>query len=511
MMTASMPRILPGNAQNRGDRDYQEDAFGFTDRNDPSFVRHAGVAAVLCDGMGGLQFGAESATLAVDTFLDEYKRKLPSETPGAGLKRAALRANDAVFRFARENGVVQRTGCTLVAVVARGVELHCIHAGDSRAYLFSDGHLERLTIDHTYARRLELQVAQGQIRPEDAAEHPNRDHLTSNLGRQDLTELDLLEPPRKLAPNDWILLCSDGLHGMLSDDEIAAELHGNSQDAAQRLVKRVTDRPEPEKDNVTIVIMQVGVNGALVPSHHTWQSGRHASHSPAKALCLDPSAIQSRASAPPMIQQSKRATPRWLWPLTVAPLLLALATWAFWPAPAPTPNTPPVTSGFTGPLVPKGPSVPGGQPVNRNAHAFIQDLPTPSPAAVPQMAAKLTTAESATAKAKAVVAKPGKSIHGRSTALTPSSATGDPVYKGTPPTGAQMGQEAASTHTTNGGTLWAPADPVLNVPSGLNTPATKPAAGASDGASGAESSQVRPAHLLKLDFTVPQSASKAIP
>lgn len=399
MMQAAVPRISPGNAQNRGDRDYQEDAFGFTDRSDPAFVRHAGVAAVLCDGMGGLQFGAESAVLAVDTFLDEYRRKLLNEQPGAALKRAALRANEAVFRFARENNVVQRTGCTLVAVVARGVELHCVHAGDSRAYLYSGGRLERLTTDHTYARRLERQVEQGQLTPREAAEHPQRDHLTSNLGRQDLTELDLLDPPKKLAPNDWILLCSDGLHGMLSDAEIAAELHGSSQDAAQRLVQRVTERPEPEKDNVTVVILQVGTDGALLPSHQTWQSGRHSQ------AALEPRrpAHSPTESVARSVQPATKKTPAWIWPLTTLPLVLAISTWLLWPTKKPQQESP-LTAGFDAPAKQTPGGVASSSVGPKATQAAIQDLPNrplptappadksvPSPAAPPKPATKPVT------------------------------------------------------------------------------------------------------------------------
>ena len=334
-MPASVPRILPGNAQDRGDRDYQEDAFGFTDRKDAAFVRHAGFAAVLCDGMGGLEHGSESAVLGVDTFLDEYRRKLPDETPAAALRRSVLRANDAVYRYARDNGLVQKTGCTLVAVVARGVELHCIHVGDSRAYLFSRGVLERLTTDHTYARRLQLQAEQGQISAAEADNHPRRDHLTSNLGRQELTELEILDPPRKLAPDDWILLCSDGLHGVLSDAEITAELHGNSQDAARRLVERVTARPMLDKDNVTVVLMQVAADGSISPLHQTSRTGVPRSRSgEGNMLTARPEAAAVKEPTAKTESAPRKQGP-WIWAASTLPLLLALLVWRLWPSPAP--------------------------------------------------------------------------------------------------------------------------------------------------------------------------------
>lgn len=270
MSFVAMPAIQKGNHQNQGDREYQEDAFGFTPQDDPHFVRHGGFAAVLCDGMGGLEFGAEAAKLSVDTFRTEYRRKLPEETVNDSLQRSVSRANDEVYRFAQRNNVVQRTGCTLVAVVIRrGTELHCIHVGDSRAYVFSRGKLRCLTRDHVYGRTLDFQVQQGQLSQQEADNHPRREHLTSNIGRAELTQVDLLEPHELLQRDDWVLLCSDGLHGILSDAEIAAELHGSSGDAARRLVNKVLASPVPDKDNVTVLILQVQTDGSIKPSHHT--------------------------------------------------------------------------------------------------------------------------------------------------------------------------------------------------------------------------------------------------
>lgn len=323
-------RVSPGNAQDKGDRDTQEDAFGFSSLDDADFTRHAGVAAVLCDGMGGLEHGADAATIAVSTFLGEYRRKLPEEPIPQALIRCSQRANDEVYKFAQRTGSVNRSGCTLVAVVVRGVELHCIHAGDSRAYVHNGQELEALTRDHSYAQVLERMARQGQMSADEVQEHPRRDHLTSHLGRLEIPELDVMEPPRRLLPNDWILLCSDGLHGVLNDDEIAAELKGASQDAARRLIDRVLARAVPEQDNVTVLLFHVQPDGRVEHSHQ--QTGRRHTLSPsARNPGQEVTDVSSR------VVTARKFGWR-AWGLATVPLWIAAGIWA-WP-PRTQENTP---------------------------------------------------------------------------------------------------------------------------------------------------------------------------
>ena len=321
-MNSVQRKVLPGNAQDQGDREYQEDAFGFTKQTNPDFVRHAGVAAVLCDGMGGLEFGADAARLGVDTFLAEYGRKTPDETVQQALRRAVERANDSVYKFAVTNNVVQRTGCTLVAAVVRGVELHCIHAGDSRAYLFTNGRLERLTLDHDYARLLDVQVAQGEISQADALAHPRREHVTSNLGRAELSLVDVLDPPRRLKPQDYVLLCSDGLHGILRDDEIALEMRGRSQDAAKQLVQRVLASPVQDKDNVTVLLMQIQADGSLQYSH---RQSREVGLAPTPRTT--PMLADGYARDMPKPNTVQQRNDRFWWAMSAIPLVAAAGIW----------------------------------------------------------------------------------------------------------------------------------------------------------------------------------------
>lgn len=323
--------LVPANAQVLGARERQEDAFAFSRLDDEFFIAHGGVAAVLCDGMGGLQFGAEAAAIGVQEFLRAYREKNEREPIGEALTRAVNEANEAVFAFAKSNAVVNRVGATLAVAVVRGVELHCIHAGDSRIYLFSQGSLTQVTADHNYGRVLGGFVERGEITAEEAEQHPRRDHLTSYLGRQSLPELSLLDPPRRLAPGDWVLLCSDGLHGVLNDDEIAAELFGDCSDAAQRLVDRVIGRGVPEQDNVTVLLLQVQPDGSVR------RSGRftHVDYLGAgQAPAASSSRELPRPGVTPESGPSRLMKGRAPWVIATIPLWIAAGV-ALWPQAGP--------------------------------------------------------------------------------------------------------------------------------------------------------------------------------
>lgn len=262
--------LLAGNAQDTGKRQAQEDAFGFSALDDAAFASHGGRVAVLCDGMGGMRHGADAASTAVRAFQQAYALKTPDESPPEALERSLRFANASVYQEAVQRSATGQMGCTLVAVVVRGIELYCIHAGDSRAYKWDGNQLVQLTADHNYARVLKSFVAQREITQSEADQHPRRDELTSYLGRKDLPFVDVTATPIRLAKGEWVLLCSDGLHGVLSSDDIGAELRGAPSQAARRLIERALERCMPEQDNVTVVVFRVEPDGSMQSGH--WHS-----------------------------------------------------------------------------------------------------------------------------------------------------------------------------------------------------------------------------------------------
>ena len=123
--------------------------------------------------------------------------------------------------MARQAGLEGQTGSTLAAAVIKDDELYWVSVGDSRIYLYRRGEMTQLTTDHDYARELAREAALGNISPEEAATHPQRQALTSYLGLPFLSEIDRNEDPIILEPGDRILLCSDGLYKTIPDEEIS--------------------------------------------------------------------------------------------------------------------------------------------------------------------------------------------------------------------------------------------------------------------------------------------------
>ncbi len=242
-------------AQYIGDRTEQQDAVGVSHVNNSRFVQHGGFAAVIADGVGGGHHGKEAAQIAVASFLEEYHRKPESEAITFALERALKAANDAVFSFSQRTGQEGTCCATLVAAVIHGTNAHWISAGDSRAYLLRNGLLHRLTSDHTVARSLKEDVADGFIAAGDAGEHPDGDDLTSYVGKSEPPHSDGNCQPFPLVAGDRIVLCTDGVYRTLEESEIAAVLLSEGRNGCNRIMRLIEDRRIPRQDNSTLLVI----------------------------------------------------------------------------------------------------------------------------------------------------------------------------------------------------------------------------------------------------------------
>lgn len=248
-------RLTPGNASHIGLRPQQQDAYALSDFSDAQFVEHGGYFAVLADGVGGMKYGAEASTIAVDVFMASYLGKSVLREVDETLDSAVQAANRAVLEEAERRDCPERMGTTLLAAVVYEDCLYWRSIGDSHLYLCREGRLGQLNADHNFARTLQSWVAEELISQNMADMHPKRGTLESFLGMADLCQIDCNRQPLPLQAGDWLLLCSDGIYGVLTDDEIIQCLSGEAMLAAQRLIDAALAKQHPFQDNLTAVVL----------------------------------------------------------------------------------------------------------------------------------------------------------------------------------------------------------------------------------------------------------------
>ena len=229
------------------------------DNEDNAFVRAP--LFVVADGMGGAQAGEVASALAVA----EFQAALPDDgTPEERLVGRIQAANRRIFQLSQTEHEHAGMGTTLTAVYVDDATLAVAHVGDSRAYIFRDATLGRLTQDHSLVEEL---VRQGKLTEAQAAEHPQRSIITRALGIEHEVEVDTWTYP--LRAGDVVLLCSDGLTSMIDESLIAAVLSAEPvlERAASRLIAEAN--AAGGRDNITVVLFrleEVGGDGADQPT-----------------------------------------------------------------------------------------------------------------------------------------------------------------------------------------------------------------------------------------------------
>ncbi len=216
---------------------------------------------VVCDGMGGHAAGDVASKLAIETLRAEIEAQESVLVRGrrgeetedklfSVLKGAAHRAGEVVYKEATENEAHAGMGCTLTALLVVGSHAFMAHVGDTRLYLFRDKKLHQLSRDHTYAAEL---VRAGGLTAEKAKAHRFSHILSRALGTQELVQVDAMA--FELLPGDRLLMCSDGLHGVLSTDaEMLDVLNGDFEAIPDALIASVKGR---SKDNISAITVRI--------------------------------------------------------------------------------------------------------------------------------------------------------------------------------------------------------------------------------------------------------------
>ena len=203
----------------------------------------------VADGMGGHNGGETASAGARDSLIELLQDKTPSLD---ALREGVTEANASLFRQQAEDDSLSGMGTTLSVIWLSEHFVYLGHVGDSRIYRLRGGKLEQMTDDHSLVGEL---MRAGYLTPEEAEHHPQKNVILRAVGTEPGIDVDLAVEERKAG--DLWLICSDGLHGMVSDRKMEAILSVNTPEAAAKLLMDAA-LAAGGRDNISVVIVSDG-------------------------------------------------------------------------------------------------------------------------------------------------------------------------------------------------------------------------------------------------------------
>ncbi len=233
---------------------------------------------VVADGMGGANAGEVASAIALETvsriFLGGGGAGLPDL-----LRRSLEAANHEIHARANREPALAGMGTTCTAVAVEGADVVVAHVGDSRGYRVGKGGVRQITQDHSLVARL---VEQGLLTPAQAKVDPRHNMVTRSLGVEAEVEVDIERIDGPLAPGETLLVCSDGLHGLVADEELARIAAGPSLgDACAALIRLANERGGP--DNITVILGRLEAGDGSAGPETTDAAGPAALPAPVRA------------------------------------------------------------------------------------------------------------------------------------------------------------------------------------------------------------------------------------
>lgn len=234
-------------------RKVNQDVFGITVDVDRNIA-----ILVVCDGMGGANAGHIASQLAADTFIEHVSSKTSMLDNNATLDEiadivedAAVASNEIVYIRGINDVKLSGMGTTLVALVSADVGEVVANIGDSRAYHITPAGISKITKDHSVVEEM---IDRGEITREEAEHHPRKNLITRAIGAEAYIQADVYT--QNIDTDDLVLLCSDGLSNIVSEDEILEELVNSEtlEKACEALIKRALSRGAP--DNITVAVFR---------------------------------------------------------------------------------------------------------------------------------------------------------------------------------------------------------------------------------------------------------------
>ncbi|MBN1217613.1 MAG: Stp1/IreP family PP2C-type Ser/Thr phosphatase [Anaerolineae bacterium] len=234
-------------------RDLNEDSLLMLEGERPDLGPY-GLYAV-ADGMGGHEKGEIASQLTLAAIRAQFGQPspIPAETPvEEWLQAASLAANQAVLSRQDPNSPERKMGSTLVMALIAGQQAHIANIGDSRAYYLSQKEIEQITEDHSLVERL---VQIGQLTREEARVHRQRNVIYNTIGDKENPQVSLYH--LTLQPGDRLLLCSDGLNNMITDEQILefSRQHASPAEACKAMVAAA--KSAGGVDNITAILIQM--------------------------------------------------------------------------------------------------------------------------------------------------------------------------------------------------------------------------------------------------------------
>jgi serine/threonine protein phosphatase PrpC len=214
-------------------------------------VSERGLFCAVADGMGGHAAGEDASSMAVQVARDVFYGTAGGTDPMEALRLAVAQANAAVYEAGAGKTGRDHMGTTLTAAVLFNRRVVVGHVGDSRCYLVLDDIITQLSKDHSWVAE---EVEAGRMTPEQARVNPRRNIITRALGLRPDVDVDAYEA--NLEPGNVVVICSDGLHGLVSEEEIFSYVKRlRPADAVDALVQLANDRGGP--DNISVVIARI--------------------------------------------------------------------------------------------------------------------------------------------------------------------------------------------------------------------------------------------------------------
>lgn len=241
-------------------REQNEDFSGYWEAPSEDAFQRQGRLLLVADGMGGYEGGQEASRIAVKTVREVYENA-GGEDPQRALITGLETAHRRIQEYARAHPSLFGMGTTCTAASLVDGRLRFAHVGDSRLYLVRGDSIGRLTRDHSYVNHL---VESGIIAAGEAEAHPQRHILTAALGVGSELTPDFPPEPLPLLDGDVLVLCTDGLWGLVSEEEIRQVVRTKSPtDASRELVTLARERGGP--DNITVQLARIAGNAGGKP------------------------------------------------------------------------------------------------------------------------------------------------------------------------------------------------------------------------------------------------------